>query len=121
VSGRIADLLPSLQTFDGYVVVDTHGSPFADSSETLVGIQSYQRGDSEIVLGQPAFELVQVGYAVHVAIGAGYTTRLTLVNPSAVQQPATVQLNGTTMLRTIPDMAASTSHSVKCLAFPAAA
>jgi hypothetical protein len=101
-SGRIADLLPSLQTFDGYVVVDTHGSPFADSSETLVGIQSYQRGDSEIVLGQPAFELVQVGYAVHVAIGAGYTTRLTLVNPSAVQQQLQLTLNGTTMLRTIP-------------------
>jgi hypothetical protein len=100
-SGRIADLLPSVQTFDGYVVVDTHGSPFADSSETLVGMQSYQRGDSEIVLAQPAYELVQSGYAVHVAVGGGYTTRLSLVNPAAIQQQLQLSLNGTTMQRTI--------------------
>src|SRR5205823_4340996 len=80
-SGHIADLLPSLQSLDGYVVVDTQGSVFGASPETLVGMQTYQRGDSEIVLGQANSEFAQSSYAVHVAIGGGYTTRLSLVNP----------------------------------------
>jgi hypothetical protein len=101
-SGRITDLLPSLQTFDGFVVVDSQGGPFAPSSDALVGIQSYQNGDSQIVLGQPDFEFVRTGYAVHVAIGAGYTTRLTLVNPSSVQQQVQLTLNGITAQRLIP-------------------
>src|SRR5262249_51249540 len=37
-SGHVADLLPSLQSIDGYVVVDTQGTVFASPSETLVGM-----------------------------------------------------------------------------------
>ena len=47
-------------------------------------------------------ELVRSGYAVHVAIGGGYTTRLTLVNPASAQQQLQLTLNGTTVQRTIP-------------------
>ena len=101
-NGHIADLLPSLQAIDGYVVVDTQGGPFTSSSEALVGMQSYQRGDSEIVFGQADSELLRTGYAVHVAIGGGYETRLTLVNPASVQQQLQLTLNGTTVQRTIP-------------------
>jgi len=101
-SGRVADLLPSLQAVDGYVVVDAHGSLFATSADTLVGMQSYQRGDAAIVLGQPESELVRSGYAVHVVTGGGYTTRLNLVNPAAVQQQLELTLNGTTVKRTVP-------------------
>src|SRR6185503_8742860 len=39
-SGHVADLLPSLQSLDGYVVVDAQGSLFATSAGTLVGMQS---------------------------------------------------------------------------------
>jgi hypothetical protein len=101
-SGRIADLLPSLQAIDGYVVVDAQGSMFSSSSETLVGMQSYQRGDAAIVIGQADSGLVQTGYAVHVAIGGGYTTRLSLVNPGSVAQQVQLTLNGTSVQRTIP-------------------
>ena len=101
-SGHITDLLPSLRALDGYVVVDTQGAPFVSSSEALIGMQSYQRGDSQIVLGQPDFEFVRTGYAVHVAIGGGYTTRLTLVNPVSAQQQLQLTLNGATVQRTIP-------------------
>jgi len=100
-SGHIADLLPSLQAVDGYVVVDTQGSAFTASSETLIGMQNYQRGDSAIVLGEPQSEIVQTGYAVHVVAGGGYATRLTLVNPSATPQQVQLTLNGTTVQRTI--------------------
>src|SRR5205823_767246 len=51
-SGHIGDLLPSVQALDGYVVVDTQGTLFASSSDSLVGMQSYQRGDAGIVLAQ---------------------------------------------------------------------
>jgi hypothetical protein len=101
-SGRIADLVPSLAAVDGYVVVDTHGSLFASSGGTLVGMQSYQRGDAAIVLGQRESELVRTGYAVHAVTGGGYTTRLSLVNPAAVEQQLRLTLNGATVQRTIP-------------------
>jgi hypothetical protein len=101
-SGRIADLLPAVQAIDGYVVVNTQGEPFSSSSETLVGMQSFQRGDSSIVIGQRDSELVRSGYAVHVAIGDGFTTRLTLANPASVQQQLQLTLNGVTVQRTIP-------------------
>src|SRR5262249_15488690 len=101
-SGRIADLIPSLQAFDGYVVVDTHGSMFGSSPDTLVGMQSIQRGDAAIVIGQPDSEVVQNGYAVHVAVGGGYATRVNLVNPVSVAQKIQLTLNGTTVERTIP-------------------
>jgi hypothetical protein len=65
-------------------------------------MQSYQRGDAAIVIGQPESELVRNGYAVHVVIGGGYTTRLKLVNPFPVQQELQLTLNGTTVQRTIP-------------------
>ena len=45
---------------------------------------------------------VRNGYAVHVAIGGGYTTRLTLVNPASIQQQLQLTLNGKTVQRTIP-------------------
>src|SRR5262249_9748612 len=101
-SGHIADLLPSLQAVDGYVVVDTHGDPFASSSETLVGMQSSQRADAAIVIGQPESDFVRSGYAVHVVFGGGYTTRLTLVNPVSTPQQLQLTLNGTTVQRTLP-------------------
>ena len=101
-TGHVGDLIPSLQALDGYVVVDTQGNAFTPSSETLVGMQTYQRGDAAIVIGQRDSELVRSGYAVHVAIGGGYSTRLTLVNPAAVQQQVQLTLNGTTVQRAIP-------------------
>ena len=58
-SGRVTDLFPTLQAIDGYVVLDTQSSLFSASSDTLVGMQSYERGDEAIVLGQPDFELVR--------------------------------------------------------------
>ena len=101
-TGQVADLLPSLQAVDGYVVVDTQGALFTASPDTLVGMQSYQQRDGAIVIGQPEFEFVQTGYAVHVAVGGGYTTRLNLVNPASAQQKVQLTLNGTTVQRTIP-------------------
>jgi len=101
-TGRITDLLPSLTAFDGYVVLDTQGDVFSSSSETLVGMQSYQRGDAAIVIGQRDSEVVTTGYAVHVAVGGGYTTRLKLVNPAAVSQQLVLTLNGANVQRTIP-------------------
>jgi hypothetical protein len=101
-SGRIGDLLPSLQGFDGYVVVDSQGSAYTSSLETLVGMQTYQRGDAAIIIALSDFEVVKIGYAVHVAIGAGYTTRLSLVNPASAQEQVQLTLNGTTVQRTIP-------------------
>jgi hypothetical protein len=101
-TGRIVDLLPSLQSFSGYVLVDTQGAIFATSSDTLVGMQSNQRGDAAIVIGQEDFQLVRSGYAVHVVVGGGYTTSLKLVNPAAVPQQLQLTLNGTTVQRTIP-------------------
>jgi hypothetical protein len=101
-TGRISDLLPSLQAIDGYVVVDTHGDIFASSSDTLVGMQSSQRGDAAIVIAQRDSDLIRSGYAVHVAIGGGYTTRLSLVNPAATQQQLQLTLNGATVERSIP-------------------
>jgi hypothetical protein len=65
-------------------------------------MQTYQRGDAAIVIGQSDFEVAKTGYAVHVAIGAGYTTRLSLVNPASVQQQVQLTLNGNTVQRTIP-------------------
>src|SRR5206468_1253801 len=47
-------------------------------------------------------ELVQSGYAVHAVTGGGYTTRLTMVNPAAVQQQLQLTLDKTTVQRTIP-------------------
>lgn len=101
-SGQVSDLLPSLQAVDGYVIVDTLGAVFTSFSDTLVGMQSYQRGDGAIVLGQRDSEVVQTGYAAHVAIGGGFTSRLTLVNPASVQQQVQLTLNGTSVQRTIP-------------------
>ncbi len=101
-SGHIADLLPSSQSFDGYVVVDTLSGAFATPSETLVGMQSHQGGDAAIVLAQRDSETVQTGYAVHVVTGGGYTSRLTLVNAASIQQQLQLTLNGTTVQRTIP-------------------
>jgi hypothetical protein len=101
-NGRITDLLPALQGIDGYVVVDSQGAVFAGSSETLVGMQNYLRGDAAIVLGQADSELVRTGYAVHVAIGGGYATRLSLVNPASVEQQLQLTMNGTTVQRRIP-------------------
>src|SRR5262249_26478015 len=100
-SGDITDLLASLQAIAGYVVVRGEGTAFTPSSETLVGMLSYQRGDAAIVIGQQDSELVRSGYAVHVVIGNGYTTRLTLVNPASVQQQLQLTLNGITVQRTI--------------------
>jgi hypothetical protein len=91
-----------LTAFDGYVVVDTQGDVFSTASDTLVGMQSYQRGDAAIVIGQRDSEVVTTGYAVHVAIGGGYTTRLKLVNPAAVPQQLALTLNGVSVQRTIP-------------------
>jgi hypothetical protein len=101
-SGHVADLLPSLQSVDGYVVVDTEGTVFASPSETLVGMQSHQGGDAAIVLGQLDSEVVRTGFAVHVVTGGGYTSRLTLVNPAAAQQQVQLTLNGGTVQRSIP-------------------
>jgi hypothetical protein len=101
-TGRVADLIPALQSIDGYVVVDTQGNLFQGSSETLVGMQSFQRGDSSIVLGQADPDIVRTGYATHIAVGGGYATRLTLVNPASSPQQVQLTLSGATVTRTIP-------------------
>jgi len=101
-TGRVTDLLPALTAIDGYMVVDTQGDIFSSSSDTLVGMQSYRRGDAAIVIAQRESEVVTTGYAVHVAVGGGYTTRLKLVNPAAVSQQLVLTLNGANVQRTIP-------------------
>src|SRR5262249_47405776 len=100
-SSTVADILSSVKTIDGYVVFDAQGTPFATSGDTLVGMETYQRGGSAIVPAQADSELVQRGYAVHVVIGGGYTSRLTLVNPTSVPQQVQLTLNGTTIQRNI--------------------
>jgi hypothetical protein len=100
-SGPITDLVALLPGFEGYVIVDTHGAVFSASPDTLVGMQSYQRGDAAIVIGQPDFDVVKVGYAAHIAVGGGYTTRVKLVNPSSGPQQLQLTLNGTTVQRTV--------------------
>jgi hypothetical protein len=100
-SGHIGDLIPSVQAVDGYLVVDTAGGLFATPSETLVGMQTYNRGDAAIVLAQRDSERIQSGYAAHVAVGGGYASRLTLVNPGSAPQTVQLTLNGITIQRII--------------------
>jgi hypothetical protein len=101
-TGQIGDVIPSLQSVDGYVVFDTQGGPFASPAETLAGMESYQRAtDNAIVIGQSDSELVRTGYAVHVAGGAGYSSRVRLVNPTSLQQEVQLTLNGVSVVRRI--------------------
>src|SRR5439155_24669263 len=46
-------------------------------------------------------DAIRTGYAVHVAIGGGYASRLKLVNHESVDQQVQVTFNGTGILRTI--------------------
>jgi hypothetical protein len=64
-------------------------------------MQSYNRGDAAIVLAQRDDERIQNGYAAHVAVGGGYASRLTLVNPGSAPQTVQLTLNGTTIPRII--------------------
>ena len=101
-SGRIADLVPSLNDVDGYTVIDTSG-PFATPYQALVGIATYSKGaDDAVVTALDDFALLQTGYAVHIPSGGGYTSRLKLVNLDSVQQQVQLTLNGASVQRTIP-------------------
>jgi len=102
-SGRIADLVPSLNDVDGYVVMDTSTNPFVPGSASLVGIATYSKGaDDAVVMALDDSALVRTGYAVQVVSGGGYTSRLKLVNLDSVQQQVQLTLNGASVQRTIP-------------------
>jgi len=102
-TGRITDLLPAAATAEGYVIFDTQGGPFAGRVAALVGLSIYQLGgDSAVVIPQTDFSYLTSAYAVHVASGDGYSSRLRLVNTSSIQQQVLLTFNGTTIQRTVP-------------------
>src|SRR5262249_32320216 len=73
------------------------------SDSVLVGLASYQTGgDSAVVLAQDESSTAATLYAVHVASGGGYATRLKLINWSSISQQVQLAFNGRTVTRTIP-------------------
>jgi hypothetical protein len=61
-----------------------------------------QGGDSAIVMALDDFARMRTGYAVHIASGGGYTSRLKLVNSDFVQEQLQLTFNGANVQRTIP-------------------
>lgn len=100
-SGRLADLLPSLGTVNGYAVIDSR-NPFGPPL-FLAGIVSYQQGgDSAVVTAQDDSAPIQTGYAVDIATGGGYSSQLRLINTGLAAQQLQLTLNGASVVRTIP-------------------
>ncbi len=86
-SGPVTTLFPKLSAFDGYAVVETAGTPFSSSVNSLVGFETYLNQSDIAALAATSDSSVQrIGYLPHLAAQAGYTTRLSLVNYSSETQ-----------------------------------
>jgi hypothetical protein len=81
-SGSITDLLPSLDAIEGYAIIDTAAGPFPSPYQAMVGISYSHGGDNAIVPALDDFARIRSGYAVLVASGGEYSSRLELTNPA---------------------------------------
>jgi hypothetical protein len=81
-SGPVTTLLPGAGS-DGYLVVDSAGSP----GNTLVGTETYRnRSDIAVLNAVPDTALMRTAFIPHLVAFAGYVSRLAVVNPTGQQQ-----------------------------------
>ena len=114
-SGPISELFPNVGSLDGYAVLNTAGTAFTASQETLIGIETYrERSDVAVLKGMSDQDVLRRGYLAHLASRGSYSTRLGLVNKTLEAQTVDItaerlEANGqpvdpatVTVTRTIP-------------------
>jgi hypothetical protein len=77
-SGGIADLMPDIETFDGYAVVDAASDT---GSDVLIGFETW-RGTSDLaaISAIPETDRYETGHIAHFASQGGYDSTLVLLN-----------------------------------------
>jgi IPT/TIG domain len=85
--GPLSALLPGVASTDGYVVVESSGTP----TDTLVGMETY-RNQSDIALlnAIPDSSRARTGFIPHLIAFSVFVSRFTLVNPTNQAQTVTL-------------------------------
>jgi len=95
LAGTLTDLMPEASAFEGYAVVSSAGTPFSQTSETLIGTEIYRnRSDIAVLNALNDTSYTKAGYAPHLIGQNIYDTRVILINPAAEAQVVRLTADG---------------------------